>query len=109
MKNVLIALASLALAVGAAHADPREAYAVRCQDTGKNSKQCEIKNTGTIDMEICMDVVKVCSDGEHTANFCSGRISPGQLETKVVTKFDPKVRLLVACQGTEFRNKIFQH
>jgi hypothetical protein len=109
MKNALIGLiASLAL-FGLAHADDGEAYAVRCQDTGKNSKQCQVTNTGRVEMEVCMDVVKVCSDGDHVAPMCSGRIAPGQSEPVVVKNFTPKVRLLVSCQGTEFRNKYFHH
>lgn len=91
-----------------ARAQPPQAFAVKCQDTGKNSKQCTVKNTGANDMEVCMDVVKVCSDGEHVADFCSGQLAPGQVDSRVVKNFVPKVRLLVACQGTEFRNQEFQ-
>ena len=109
MKNALIGIIALLTFAGVAHADEGEAYIMRCQDTGKNSKQCQVKNTGAVEMEICMDVVKVCSDGDHVAKFCSGRIMSGQLESFVVKNFEPKVRLLVGCQGTEFRNKYFYH
>lgn len=109
MKNALIGLVAALTFIGMAHADEGEAYAVACRDTGKNSKQCQVKNTGTVEMEVCMDVVKVCSDGDHVAQMCSGRIAPGQLESVVVKNFAPKVRLLVSCQGTEFRNKYFHH
>jgi hypothetical protein len=109
MKNALIGLIALLTFAGTAQAEEGEAYVMRCTDTGKNSKQCQVKNTGTVEMEVCMDVVKVCSDGDHVAPFCSGRIAPGQLESIVVKNFAPKVRLMVGCQGTEFRNKYFHH
>ena len=109
MKNALLLLSISALiASGSAVAQPSPGFAISCSDTGKNSKQCQVKNTGLNDMAVCMDVVKVCSDGDHVADFCSGQIAPGNIETLVVKNFVPKVRLLVACQGTEFRNKEFQ-
>ena len=106
MKNALIGLVLLAC-VGISQADDGQAFEMRCQDTGKNSKQCVVKNTGKVEMEVCMDVVKVCSDGDHVAQMCSGRIAQGGTESVVVKDFSPKVLLLVSCQGTEFRNKYF--
>jgi len=109
VKNAWILLPiALFFTAELAHAQRAQDYAMRCRDTGKNSKQCEVKNTGTNDMEVCMDIVKVCSDGDHVADFCSGQLSPGQIDSKVVKNFVPKVRLLVACQGTEFRNQEYQ-
>lgn len=109
MKNALLILSTaLVLLANTAHAQSPQNFSMGCKDTGKNSKQCIVKNTGTQPMEVCMDVVKVCSDGDHVADFCTGQLAPGQVDTRVVKNFVPKVRLLVACQGTEFRNQEFQ-
>ncbi len=105
MKYALTAMIAFGF-IGMAHADERK-ISWSCHDTGKNSQQCQIKNTGSVDASVCMDVVKVCSDGDHVTRFCSEMLRPGEVDTKVVSGFEPKVRLLVRCMGTEYRNKNF--
>lgn len=111
MKIAAIILGAVTIfCVTAAHADDDGTFQWKCRDTGKNSKQCDVKNTGHAAAEICMDVVKVCNGrqagGEHSAQFCSGRLKPNEVDTKVVKDFYPKVGLFERCSGTEFRNKV---
>ena len=77
---------------------------VTCSPTTKNSMQCVFKNTGTVEALTCLEVVRVCRDGEHVGNVCGGWLAPGAVDSKVVTGFTPKVRFLTTCMGTEYRN-----
>lgn len=76
-----------------------------CETTSKSSMQCVFKNTGDATGEVCFNIVKVCSNGEHNAYVCSGDIAPGGMENKVVTAFSPDFGLFESCMGTEFRDK----
>lgn len=76
-----------------------------CRDTGKNSMQCIFKNDGSVEADICMDVVKVCKGGDHVAAVCTDKMRPGEVDTRVVTGFDPKIKFLEGCMGVEYRRK----
>jgi hypothetical protein len=78
----------------------------RCRDTSKNSMQCEFRNSGKADADLCVDVVKVCARGDHTAPVCTDRMRPGDVDARVVNNFTPKVGLLESCQGIEYRRKV---
>lgn len=88
-----------------AHADGN-GFKWSCAGTGKNSMQCSIKNDSQVEASICMDVVKVCKDGDHYATLCSSRLRPGDVESKVLAKFEPKILLFEKCMGTEYRDKV---
>lgn len=66
--------------------------------------QCHIKNVGQATGEACFDVVHICRSGEHTAKVCSGVLTAGSTENKVII-LSPPVAMLDTCMGTEFRNK----
>lgn len=82
-------------------------FSWRCVPTGKNSVQCQFKNTSTRPAGFCVEVAKVCKPGDHSAYVCTGQMSPGDVESRVVNNFDPKVKLFESCQGIEYRNKHF--
>ena len=105
MKFLIFMLFVLGL-TGAAAQENQESFQWKCQNTGRDSMQCMIKNSGTVEASVCMDVVKICQYGEHVATLCSDRMMPGEVNAKVLTNFQPKVKLLEKCMGTEFRSKI---
>jgi hypothetical protein len=76
----------------------------RCRDTGRNSMQCAVKNDSGREVALCVDVVKVCKDGEHVAELCSGQMRNGEQVSKVVHDFYPKVKFFAGCMGIEYRN-----
>lgn len=82
------------------------AFEWNCKSTGKNSKQCSVKNTGTAPGEVCTTVVEVCKDGDHVAPLCSGWLNPGDVTSKVVPALNPKIRYFEKCMGTEFRDNV---
>jgi len=105
MKKVLAALAVFITVT--AHAQEAEGgFRWACQSTGKNGMQCVIKNTNREPMELCVDVVKVCKNEDHHATMCSGTMQPGEVASKVVRDFRPKVRLFESCMGVEYRDKV---
>lgn len=77
----------------------------QCRDTGRNSKQCTVENRTWSTAELCVQVVKVCKDGDHVATLCSGVMRPGEMTNVVLREFEPKVKLFEKCMGTEFREK----
>ncbi len=81
----------------------------RCADTGKDSMQCAIRNNKFEDSGLCMDVVKVCKDGDHVVTVCSALLKQGETDIKVVAGFQPKIRYFSHCMGTEYRNKRVMH
>lgn len=104
--GIALMVSILGCAISAADAAPAGNFQWKCTDTGRNSMQCIVKNTGYEDNDICMDVVKICKDGEHISMFCSGTLRPNESDTKVVKDFEPKVRFLAGCMGVEYRNKV---
>lgn len=105
MKRLLIPLVLLA-GLNAHAAESPQGFKWACKDTGKNSMQCQVKNDADYEAGVCVEVVKVCKNGEHVAELCSGPMRPGEVRARVVTGFQPKVRLLESCQGTEYRDPI---
>lgn len=105
MKYLFLAFSSFLCAAAVAQTE-QGAFQWKCQSTGRDSMQCAIKNTGTVEASVCLDVVKICREGEHTATLCSDRMRPGEVDTKVLTNFSPKVKFLEKCMGTEFRSKV---
>jgi hypothetical protein len=83
----------------------QEKFGVQCKGTGRNSMQCVVSNRTSRDAEFCTDVVKVCKDGDHVALLCSGPMHSGDITSKVVRDFQPKVKFLESCMGVEFRNR----
>jgi hypothetical protein len=110
MKSLILALA--VIAYGQATAETlgdelarQEKFSVQCKGTGRNSLQCAIQNNTSRDAEYCADVVKVCKDGDHVAQLCSGVMRSGEATSKVVHDFQPKVKFFAGCMGIEFRNR----
>lgn len=79
-----------------------------CQDTGRNSMQCTVRNNTQAAGELCTDVVKVCKDGDHHAQLCSGRLRSGEVTSRVVHDFQPKVKFFAGCMGIEYRDTAVQ-
>jgi hypothetical protein len=105
IKTVLVAI--LMMMGTLVYADNGAKIEWRCAETGKNSMSCQVRNSGTAPGELCTEVVKVCSDGEHSySSMCTGRLNAGDEDTKVIPYFVPKVRIFTKCYGTEFRNKV---
>lgn len=102
--RVAIAILFACVAAGACAPEPG-GFSWKCQPTTRNSMQCVIKNTSANRGEICMQVAKVCKGGDHLANLCSESMNPGEVTTKVIPSFEPKVKLLETCMGVEFRDK----
>lgn len=92
------------MACASAHAQ-QGSFEYKCRDTGRNSQQCTVRNSGQAELELCVDVVKVCKGGDHVATLCTGMMKPGEVTSKVLPAFYPKVKLLESCMGTEFRNQ----
>ena len=110
MRRLALMMAALVIVRASAatlgdEIERQEKFRTQCKDTGRNSMQCVIKNDTSREAEICMDVVKVCKDGDHVASVCSGLLRPGDLTSKVVHDFFPKVKFFAGCMGSEFRNR----
>jgi hypothetical protein len=105
MKRLLAGLLAV-VAIGA-HADDVSGHTMewKCKETGRNSMQCAVQNKLPRDAELCVDVVKVCKDGDHVATLCSGPLRSGESTAVVVRDFQPKVKFFAGCMGVEFRNK----
>lgn len=98
-------LIAMIFGAGIAQAQDAGESGVMCRPTGKNSMQCQIKNGTSKTIEICADVVQVCKRGDHVATMCSGELAPGDIRSKVVAAFQPKVGLFESCMGGEIRNR----
>jgi hypothetical protein len=107
MKRAIFALAFLLVASAQAAEEPH-GFRWSCKPTGKNSMQCTVQNNSDRDAGVCVEVVKVCKDGDHVAELCSGPMRPGETRARVVREFQPKVKLFESCQGTEYRDPIIR-
>jgi hypothetical protein len=105
MKWILVLVAALLMSAAQAGEGGGQ-FEWKCTDTSRNSMQCTFKNNAEVSDDLCMDVVKVCKDGDHVATICTGTLRPHETDTKVVKGFDPKIRLFEKCQGVEYRNKV---
>lgn len=83
----------------------QEKFRTECKNTGRNSMQCAVSNNTSREAEMCVDVVKVCKDGDHVATLCTGPMQSGDVTSKVVRDFEPKVKIFERCMGIEFRNR----
>jgi hypothetical protein len=114
MKSVILALAVLlaghvgAQTLGDEIAHEHANFLWKCKGTGRDSMQCTIQNKSDMEEEICVDVVKVCKDGDHIARMCSGLMKSGEIRSKVVHDFRPKVKFFAGCMGVEYRNRFVQ-
>ena len=104
MKRVLAMLA-VVVSVGAQGEPSGNKIEWKCKETGRNSMQCAVQNNTRRDAELCVDVVKVCKDGDHVAMLCSGPLRSGESKAVVVRDFQPKVKFFAGCMGVEFRNR----
>lgn len=95
---------AMAVSFGAG-AQEIDGFRWNCDPTGRNSMSCMVKNTGRAPAALCMKVVKVCKDGEKVADLCTGLMQPGELSTRVLAKFEPKVKIFEKCMGIEYREK----
>lgn len=77
----------------------------QCKGTSRDSMQCTVQNNSDMEEEMCVDVVKVCKDGDHTARLCTGLMRSGEIRSKVVHDFSPKVKFFAGCMGVEYRNR----
>jgi hypothetical protein len=107
MRNTILA-AVILLAASAQAAEEPHGFRWLCKPTGKNSMQCTVENHADRAASVCVEVVKVCKDGDHVAELCSGPMRPGEVRARVVRDFQPKVRLFESCQGTEYRDPIIR-
>jgi hypothetical protein len=107
MKRMLFA-AAVMMAASAYAAEEPYGFKWSCKSTGKNSMQCTVENHADREAGVCVEVVKVCKDGDHVADMCSGTMRPGEVLQRVVKDFRPKVRLFESCQGTEYRDPIIK-
>lgn len=108
MKKVLAALAVLVCVGAQAQTGARGTLQWKCEGTSRDSMQCVVKNTGKRPAGICVDVVKVCKEGNHYAQMCTGQLQPGETASKVVSGFDPKVKLLERCVGVEYGDSVIE-
>jgi hypothetical protein len=104
---MLFAVLIMAAATANAAEEPH-GFKWSCKPTGKNSMQCTVENHASREAGVCVEVVKVCKDGDHVAELCSGPMRPGEVMQRVVKDFRPKVRLFESCQGTEYRDPIIR-
>ena len=110
MKSLILALAVVLTAQANAETlgdelARQEKFNVQCKNTGRDSMQCMVQNNTSRDAEYCADVVKVCKDGDHVAQLCSGLMRSGEATSKVVRDFQPKIKFFAGCMGIEFRNR----
>jgi hypothetical protein len=110
MKRLILAVSMLVAAQAGAQTlgdelAKQDKISVQCKDTGRNSMQCMVRNNTSRDADYCVDVVKVCKDGDHVATMCSGLMHSGDATSKVVRDFQPKVKFFAGCMGIEFRNR----
>ena len=114
MKSLILALAVLAAAqvsaetLGDKIAREEANFRWQCKGTGRDSMQCTVQNNGRMEEEMCVDVVKICKDGDHTARLCTGMMRSGEIRSKVVHDFRPKVKFFAGCMGVEYRNRFVQ-
>lgn len=108
MKKILAALAVLVCVGAQAQTGARGTLQWKCEGTSRDSMQCVIKNTGKRPAGICVDVIKVCKFGNHYAQMCTGQLEPGETASKVVSGFDPKVKLLERCVGVEYGDSVIE-
>jgi hypothetical protein len=110
MKSFILALAVVVAAQASAETLGDELarqgkFSAECKNTGRDSMQCVLRNGTGRDAEYCADVVKVCKDGDHVAQLCSGLMHSGEVTSKVARDFQPKVKFFATCMGIEFRNR----
>ena len=110
MKSLILALAVVLTAQASAETlgdelARQEKFNVQCKNTGRESMQCMVQNNTSRDAEYCADVVKVCKNGDHVAQLCSGPMHSGEVKSKVVRDFQPKIKFFAGCMGIEFRNR----
>lgn len=110
MKSFILALAVILAAQASAETLGDELakqgkFSAQCKNTGRDSMQCQVHNDTGREAEYCVDVVKVCKDGDHVAQLCSGLMRSGEATSKVVRDFQPKVKFFAGCMGIEFRNR----
>jgi hypothetical protein len=110
MKSFLLVLTTILAAQASAQTlgdelARQEKFGWQCKDTGRNSMQCTVRNNTSREAELCVDVVKVCRDGDHVAMLCSGPMRSGEATSVVVHDFQPKVKFFAGCMGVEYRNK----
>jgi hypothetical protein len=106
MKKVLVMLAAFVTVAAHAQTGARGTLEWKCEGTGRDTMQCVVKNTGKRPAGICVDVIKVCKQGNHYAQMCTGQLQPGETASKVVAGFDPKVKLLERCVGVEYGDSV---
>lgn len=75
---------------------------ISCNAKG-NAGTCVVKNNGSADGNVEVDVVLVCRDGEHISHLTT-LVTAKNHVTKIIDGFSPEVGLFSNCAGIDYRN-----